>query len=100
MQKKDKEVQKKEKIHRLPNIARQGKGEDLKKTATLFAILQAHDFIATKVVSIWHVTVWNYFLGRRGRITTTENWTKRTDWQWYWWHQYVEGLLKRQILYI
>ncbi|RMX50946.1 hypothetical protein pdam_00015435, partial [Pocillopora damicornis] len=49
MQKKDKEVQKKEKIHRLPNIARQGKGEDLKKTATLFAILQAHDFIATKV---------------------------------------------------
>ena len=52
MQKKDKEVQKKEKIHRLPNIARQGKGEDLKKTATLFALLQAHDFIATKVVSI------------------------------------------------
>lgn len=52
MQKKDKEVQKKEKIHRLPNIARQGKGEDLKKTATLFAILQAHDFIAAKVVSI------------------------------------------------
>lgn len=53
MQKKDKEVQTKEKIHQFPNITRQGKGEDLKKTATLFAILQAYDFIATKVLSIW-----------------------------------------------
>lgn len=52
MHKKDKEVQTKEKIHQFPNITRQGKGEDLKKTATLFAILQAYDFIATKVLSI------------------------------------------------